>query len=201
METRKMSTGTQPVLEDGSETLKASPDWIKTSTDAELGPAETSEENRGLVELKYRSVENVATAKFAKGLGMFSIALGLAEVLAPGQMAGLIGISDKYRPYLPLLGAREIAHGVGIMRSEKPTAAVWTRVGGDAIDLAFLGAAMADTSTNKRRLGAAVAAVAGVTLLDLLCAQKLSKPWTESDGNPLAPTTAGQTSARRSIEA
>lgn len=194
-----MSTGTQPVLEDGTESLKASPDWLKTSAEAELGPADGgSQPDQGLVELKYRSVENVASAKMAKGIGLFSIALGLAEVLAPAQLAGLVGLNDKYRPYLPLLGAREIAHGVGIMRSEKPSTAVWTRVGGDAIDLAFLGAAMADSGTNKRRLGMAVAAVAGVTVLDVLCAQKLSKPWTESDGNPLAPTTVGQPSARRS---
>ena len=193
-----MSTATQPVLEDGAEALKASPDWIKTSTDAEIGPVNEEQPDHGLVELKYRSVENVASAKFAKGLGLFSIALGLAEVLAPAQMAGLIGLNDKYRPYLPLLGAREIAHGVGIMRSEKPSTAVWTRVGGDAIDLAFLGAAMTDSGTNKRRLGMAAAAVAGVTVMDILCAQKLSKPWTEADGNPLAPTTVGQPSARRS---
>ena len=197
-----MSTGTQPVLEDGAESMKASPDWIKTSADTELGPPQgVSEPSQGLVELKYRSVENVAAAKFAKGLGLFSIGLGLVEVLAPGQLAGLIGVNDKYRRYLPLLGAREIAHGVGIMRSDKPTTAVWTRVGGDAIDLAFLGAAMADKNTSKPRLGVAVAAVAGVTLLDVLCAQKLSKPWSESDGNPLAPTTVGQPSARNSATA
>jgi hypothetical protein len=194
-----MSTGTQPVLEDGSESLKASPDWLKTSAETELGPVDGGlQPDQGLVELKYRSVENVASAKMAKGIGLFSIALGLAEVLAPAQLADLIGLNDKYRPYLPLLGAREIAHGIGIMRSEKPSTAVWTRVGGDAIDLAFLGAAMADSGTNKRRLGMAVAAVAGVTALDVLCAQKLSKPWTESDGNPMAPTTVGQPSARRS---
>lgn len=193
-----MNTGTQPVLEDGAEALKASPDWIKTSMEAELDPPTDSETNRNLVELKYRSVENVAAAKFAKGLGLFSIALGLTEVLAPGQLAGMIGLKDKYRPYLPLLGAREIASGIAIMKSEKPTAAVWSRVGGDAIDLAFLGAAMTDKGTNKTRLGVAVAAVAGVTLLDLLAAKKLSKPWSEADGNPLAPSTVGQPSARRS---
>ena len=194
-----MSAGTQPVLEDGAEAMKASPDWIKTAADTELGPPQgSSEPSQGLVELKYRSVENVAAAKFAKGLGLFSIALGLTEVLAPGQLAGFIGLNDKYRRYLPLLGAREIAHGVGIMRSDKPTAAVWTRVGGDAVDLAFLGAAMADSGTNKRRLGIAAAAVAGVTLLDVLAAQKLSKPGSESEGNPLAPTTVGQPSARSS---
>jgi hypothetical protein len=182
--------------------MKASPDWIKTSADTELGiQHDNPEPSQGLVELKYRSVENVAAAKFAKGLGLFSIALGLTEVLAPGQLAGFIGLNDTYRRYLPLLGAREIAHGVGIMRSDKPSTAVWTRVGGDAIDLAFLGAAMADSQTNNRRLGVAAAAVAGVTLLDVLCAQKLSKPWSEADGNPLAPTTVGQPSARSSAMA
>ena len=197
-----MCTGTQPVLEDGAESMKVSPDWIKASNDTEIGVQhDNSEPNQGLVELKYRSVDNVGAAKFAKGLGIFSIALGLAEVLAPAQLGDLIGLNDKYRPYLPLLGAREIAHGIGIMRSEKPSTAVWTRVGGDAIDLAFLGAAMADSQTNNRRLGMAAAAVAGVTLLDVLCAQKLSKPWSEADGNPNAPTTVGQPSARRSATA
>ena len=178
--------------------MKASPDWLKTTAESDLDQPTERGTDHGVTELKYRTVDNVASAKMASGIGIFSIALGLTEVLLPGQLGGMIGLTEKYRKYLPLLGAREIAHGIGIMKSEKPTTAVWTRVGGDAIDLAFLGAAMADKNTNKRRLGIAVAAVAGVTLLDLLCAKKLSKPWTESDGNPLAPSTVGQPSARRS---
>lgn len=191
-----MNTGAQSVLDEELGVTKASPDWIKTSTAAQSDQIEIDGPDQHSVELKYRSIENAASAKFAKGIGLFSIALGLAEVVAPTQLASLIGLSDRHAKYLPLLGAREIAHGVGIMKSTKPTTAVWTRVGGDAIDLAFLGSAFTDSDTNKLRLGGAVAAVAGVTFLDLICAQKLSKPWTESDGNPNAPSTLGQSSAR-----
>lgn len=185
--------------ESGSAVVKASPDWVRTSNGTDIDETTSTQFDDHLVELKYRSVENVASAKFAKGLGMFSIALGLTEMLVPGKLGELIGLNDKYRSYLPLLGAREIASGIGIMRGEKPTAAVWSRVGGDAIDLAFLGTAMADSNADRSRLGVAAAAVAGVTVLDVLCAQKLSKPWTEADGNPLAPTTVGQPSARQAV--
>src|SRR6478672_9474827 len=90
-----------------------------------------------LVELKYRDPANLATGKFATGLGIFSFALGLAELLAPQALGKAMGLNDQYRSYLPALGLREIASGIGIFASTKPTAAVWSRVGGDAMDLAF----------------------------------------------------------------
>lgn len=149
-------------------------------------------------ELKYRAPANVGTTKLAKGIGMFSIALGLAEVLAPARMGELIGVSNRYRAFLPILGMREIAHGVGIMSQAKPTESVWSRVVGDAIDLAFLGAAFAGEENNKRRLAGATVAVLGVTALDIICATALSRQdWSEADGNLAAPTTVGQTSARQ----
>ena len=192
-------SSTRLQAEGGTEVGKASPDWIQTSTSTENVETGSGQSDDHLVELKYRSVENLASAKFARGLGMFSIALGLAEVLAPGKLGELVGLNDRYSSYLPLFGAREIASGLGIMRGEKPTAAVWSRVGGDVIDLAFLGAAMADSKADRSRLGMAAAAVAGVTVLDILCAKKLSQPWTESNKNPFAPTTVGQPSARQAV--
>jgi hypothetical protein len=159
--------------------------------------ADGADENA--VELKYRSINNVALGKMAKGLGLFSIALGLTEVLAPGQLGEAIGVSNRYRRLLPALGAREIAHGLGIMNQAKPTTAVWTRVGGDVLDLAYLGAAFMGKDTNKRRLAGAALAVLGVGVIDLMCAQRLSSShWSERDGNPNAPRTVGQPSGRRS---
>jgi hypothetical protein len=153
-----------------------------------------------LTELKYRNVENVSTAKLAKGLGLFSIALGLAELLAPAQVGELIGVSPKYRTLLPVFGLREIASGVGIMMQSKPTESVWSRVGGDALDLAYLGAAFTGEENNKRRLTGAAIAVLGVTALDIMCAQALSsQDWNDSDGNASAPTTIGQSSARQTV--
>jgi hypothetical protein len=194
----QMSDGTT----NGETGAKAAPDWLKKHNGEMRRANEQQVDGENFVELKYRSLENVATAKLAKGLGVFSIALGLAEMLAPAQVGGMIGVSNRFRTFLPALGAREIAHGIGILSNAKPTTAVWTRVGGDVVDLAYLGAAFAAKETNKRRLVGATVAVLGVGILDMLCAQRLAaKPWSESDGNPMAPTTVGQPSARRAMSA
>lgn len=181
---------------------KSSPDWMKRKNDQMRRVHQQQVPGENFVELKYRSLDNIATGKLAKGLGAFSIALGLAEILAPHQVGEAAGMSSRFRTFLPALGVREVAHGVGILMNAKPTTAVWTRVGGDAIDLAFLGAAFAAKETNKRRLAGAALAVLGVTLLDVICAQRLSaREWSENDGNPMAPTTVGQPSGRRAMSA
>ncbi len=152
-------------------------------------------------ELKYRSAANVATGKLAKGLGYFSIGLGLMELLMPAQVGEMIGVSNRYRAFLPVLGLREIAHGIAILNQQKPTESVWSRVGGDAIDLAYLGAAFMGEENNKNRLTGATLAVLGVTALDVMCAQQLSSQDWGDDKNPTAPTTVGQPSARQSANA
>jgi uncharacterized membrane protein len=111
----------------------------------------------------------------ARGLGWFSIGLGLAEALAPRGMQRLAGVKGDHDGLVRMLGFREIAHGIGILSMQQPSSAVWTRVGGDAIDLAGLGAAFASPDNNKARLTAATAAVAGVTALDVYCAQRLTR--------------------------
>jgi len=109
----------------------------------------------------------------ARGLGWFSIGLGLAELLAPQAMADLTGV-----PHPRLLqgyGLREIACGIGILSSIRPAGWLWARVAGDALDLATLGAAMAEDDTQGReRALVAAAAVAGVAVLDLICAGQLT---------------------------
>src|SRR6266542_4569496 len=53
--------------------------------------------------------------KIARGLGWFSIGLGLAEIAAPRSLARLIGVEDDdtNRNTLFAFGLREIASGVG----------------------------------------------------------------------------------------
>jgi hypothetical protein len=156
-----------------------------------------NQENDSFVELKWRSLENFATAAMARKIGYFSIALGLAEVLMPAQLGELSGIGRSKHAFLQVLGAREIAHGVGILAKTKPTAAMMTRIGGDAVDLAFLGIAFAAKDSNKRRLIGATAAVLGVTALDIICSKRLSSHnWSRARGNPAAPSTTGQPSGR-----
>jgi hypothetical protein len=109
----------------------------------------------------------------ARGLGWFSIGLGLAEFLAPRTMARLTGV--PHPQLLQLYGLREIAAGVGIFSNPRPAGWLWARVAGDALDLATIGAAMAeDDSEGRTRAWVAAAAVAGVTALDVLCAAELT---------------------------
>lgn len=118
--------------------------------------------------------------QISNGLGWFSIGLGLAEVAAPSQLARFIGIADndKNRGVLRAFGLREIIAGVGILSQPRASRWMWSRVGGDLLDLAALTKAMNHETTDRTRAGAATAAVVGVTALDMLCAQKLG----ETDG-------------------
>lgn len=109
--------------------------------------------------------------QMAKGLGYFSLALGLSEVLAAGAIsraAGLNGLHGLVRGY----GGREIANGLAILTSHDPTPWVWSRVAGDVADIATV-AAGAEKMTKPRTL-LALAMLAGVTALDVVCATRLA---------------------------
>lgn len=112
--------------------------------------------------------------RLARALGLFSIGLGAAEVMAPRTMARLAGLSDNSIPSLRLLGAREIGHGVGILANPSSAGWVWSRVAGDAIDVSVLGAALESDDSDRGRVAAAIVAVLGVTVLDVVAAGRLS---------------------------
>jgi uncharacterized membrane protein len=118
----------------------------------------------------------------ARTLGWFSIGLGLAEVMAPRALARLIGVSGEHRMLLRLFGLREMASGVGILTQHRPAPWMWGRVGGDALDLACLGAALTSDEARPGRIAAAMAAVAGVTALDVLCSQQISESAPQGQG-------------------
>jgi len=114
--------------------------------------------------------------KIARGLGWFSISLGVAEIVAPRSLAKLIGLRGNPSGLFRMLGAREITSGIGILTGRQPNANwMWSRVGGDAIDLALLGAAFRSRRSNRNKLAMATAAVAGVTALDAICSRRLSR--------------------------
>lgn len=109
-----------------------------------------------------------------RGLGWLSIALGLAEVLAPDWLGERLGVAPEHRPIIRAMGMREIATGLGILAMDDPAPALWARVAGDAADLALLATAARRTS-RPRSLAAAVAMVAGVTAVDVVFAQRLRR--------------------------
>ena len=110
----------------------------------------------------------------AGGLGWFSVGLGLMELLAPRTLERFLGIRH-HGLLLRIMGLREIASGVGILTGSRPSSWLWARVGGDVIDIASLGMAFNSDTAKPANIGLACAAVAGVTVLDLRCAQELSR--------------------------
>lgn len=113
----------------------------------------------------------------AKGLGVFSFALGMPQVLAPGRMNRMIGLRDDAttRMWMRAVGVREIAAGVGIFSQRRPTEWLWARVAGDTMDLALLGSAMRGKSRRPGRTLAATGAVAGAFAADVFDSLKLSR--------------------------
>lgn len=111
--------------------------------------------------------------QIARGLGWFSIVLGLTEVLGGRQMEGAFGRRNR-RNLFRAFGLREIAAGLGILLPRRPTAPwLWARVGGDLLDLGALGQGLRLPRARRDNLAWATLAVAAVTALDVFCAWRL----------------------------
>jgi uncharacterized membrane protein len=75
--------------------------------------------------------------------------------------------AGEHDTLIRLCGARELASGVVLLSQKAPTAAALSRVAGDAVDLALLGAAFGSPGAEPKRLVAATTAVLGVAALDV----------------------------------
>lgn len=106
----------------------------------------------------------------ARDLGWFSIALGVAELMEPRTVGRMVGM-PRSGPLLGLYVLREIAAGISILTARDPAPWLWARVGGDALDMATLLPGLLGRRRGRTLL--ALLAVAGVTALDVLCAQTL----------------------------
>jgi uncharacterized membrane protein len=116
--------------------------------------------------------------RLAKGLGWFSIGLGMTELLCPRAIAKISGVPNSRTGLIRLYGLREIAAGIAIFSQKEPAAGLWSRVAGDALDLASLGMAFTSPDAKRGRVAFATANVLAVTALDLIAAKQLST------GNP-----------------
>jgi len=116
---------------------------------------------------------NGSTLTLAQGLGWFSVGLGLAELVVPHSLARFLGMDD-HAGLIRAYGLRELATGAGILLQDDPTPWIWARVAGDALDLATLATALHPDNPQRGNVALALAAVAGVTALDAICAQRLS---------------------------
>jgi len=111
--------------------------------------------------------------RLARGLGWFSIGLGMAELLAPGAVSRIAG-TRNHKSLVRAYGLRELAAGVGILTSSQPGPWIWSRVAGDLVDLTSLGNVLSGRGNSRGKTAFSIASVAGVTLLDVMCAQKLT---------------------------
>ncbi len=112
-----------------------------------------------------------------RALGWASLGIGLAEILAPKFLEKQMGVGD-HRGLLRSLGAREMASGLGILTQKRPTqrlaTGLWSRVAGDVMDLALLGAA-ARRTTKPSGLAIVVSMVLGIFLADVWFATRVQK--------------------------
>ncbi len=113
--------------------------------------------------------------QIAKGLGFFSIGLGLAELVGPRWLGRTIGAGRDHRRAMQVFGLREIAVGAAILASPRPARGLWARVAGDVLDLSAL-LLMIRGSLRRGRVAGALGAVAGVTALDVYAARRMSRP-------------------------
>jgi hypothetical protein len=113
--------------------------------------------------------------KMGLGLGVFSIALGITELAAPGRIARWLGVEGgRAKTIIGLFGARELLAGGMLLRGPAVSTNVWNRVIGDGMDAAALGLAFT-RSNRKGSVGAALAFVGGAALADWLVARGLDR--------------------------
>ncbi len=149
-----------------------------------------------------------AADTLARSLGWFSLGLGALELFGAKSLCRWMG-TEQHETLIRAYGAREIATGIGVLTSRDPTPWIWGRVAGDALDLATLAVAMGESRAETSRVAFAAAAVAGVTILDVMCAESLSaqgqdedyEHWDYSDRSGLPRPPQQMRGAARDFEA
>lgn len=142
--------------------------------------------------MSYQSVS--ATRNLVKGLRGASLGLGVTEIVAPRKVAAMSGVPDnrRSRSTIRALGVRELGHAAALFFG--PSQLVWTRVAGDAIDLAALGAGLSNRTASRARGAAAAAGLVGITAVDVFAAVK-----TQHDGDGHQSTGTGRRELRAAI--
>lgn len=103
--------------------------------------------------------------KLARGLGWFSIGLGIVELVAPGRIARTLGLEGR-EGLIRAYGARELASAIPTLSIDKPIGLA-LRIAGDVLDLGTLSTALHHDNPKRNNAMIAAALVVGITLLDL----------------------------------
>lgn len=129
-----------------------------------------------------RGQADSATFRLAQFLGVFSIMLGVGELIWGGTIAEHTGLGG-YEWLVRVYGAREILNGALILFSKDPTPWIWLRVIGDGLDAATLVWGYTRDPSHVMGVIIAFVAVTPVVIADIYCAIKLSS----ESKRPLAP--------------
>ncbi|MGT2479050.1 hypothetical protein ACU4GR_09380 (plasmid) [Methylobacterium oryzae CBMB20] len=105
----------------------------------------------------------------AKGLGWFSLGLGLTELLAPRSITRALGMEGK-EALVRVYGAREIGSGILSLSVDK-NLGLWSRVAGDGLDIATVLTALRPDNPKRGNVAVALALLIGITAVDLMDAQ------------------------------
>lgn len=112
-----------------------------------------------------------ALTRVKQGVGVASVLLGLAALIAPRRFARAIGASAATSAEaIAAFGSRELAAGAALLAPVKFGPFLWMRVAGDAMDLGGLALAARKPSADRRLLAIASIAVVAITVFDLALA-------------------------------
>jgi uncharacterized membrane protein len=113
------------------------------------------------------------TGRRSTAFGWFRVGLGLTQLLAPQAVARWAGIDDEHdstRLTLRLIGARQVACGLGLLSQSRSVAWASAGVAGGIVDAVLLGTALQSRGAHTKRLLGAGAAVLGVACVDAYAA-------------------------------
>ena len=139
-----------------------------------------------------------ATDGLTRGLGWFSLGLGLFQMVAPQRITrafGLRGGEHVVRAY----GAREIASGMLTLSTDK-RAGLASRVAGDGLDIVTLLALLSTGNPRRQTVKTALFMAVGIAAIDLLAASavtaKQARPKTVKDYSDRSGFPRGVVGAR-----
>ena len=143
-----------------------------------------------------------------KSLGWFALGLGALEMTIPRLMAWLVGVkpNNGAKQTMRVLGAREAASGVGLLRRQQLPEWLGVRVAGDATDIGLLVSSLLARRPGARvlatrlrsRLGFVLGGVLGVTVLDILGLRYVLRALKSQGGKP--PELKASTTIERSAQ-
>jgi uncharacterized membrane protein len=140
-----------------------------SSPDVLLSSTAQPDRKSGAPAYQYRQRDR--GSQLATVLGWFSIGLGVAELLAPRRMSDAAGVRGNAAA-VRACGMREIASGAGILSGHRTSNWLWSRVAGDLLDLALLGAGARGSGVRGNRVALTAAMLAGITAVDVMSSMR-----------------------------